>query len=144
MPTAVATGVARARAGASAATLSCANAPSASGVQDFVLAPAEIEQLNAQLAAMNAVIRREADRRGFAHFALSALYDEANSKAPFSAVTLMTSAEPYGPLISLDGVHPSTAGHQLLADAAARALNATYRLGIPTSSAGATMLAAAQ
>jgi lysophospholipase L1-like esterase len=141
VPTVVATGVARARAGLPPAVLSCANAPSATGVQDFVLAPAEIDQLNAQLTAMNAVIRREAERRGFAYFALSALYDEANAKAPFNAVTLMTSAEPYGPLVSLDGVHPSTAGHQVLAAAAARALNATYGLGIPAPGTAAAVLA---
>ena len=144
VPTAVATGVARAREGLAPVELSCVNAPSATGIQDFVLSPAEIGLLNAQLAAMNAVIRREAERRGFAYFALGALYEQANGKGPFNAVTLMTSPEPYGPLISLDGVHPSTAGHQVLADAAARALNATYRLGIPTSSGGAATLIAQQ
>ena len=33
--------------------------------------------------------------------------------------------------MSLDGFHPSAAGQTVLADAAARAINARYRLGIP-------------
>ena len=38
----------------------------------------------------------------------------------FDAYAIMTSAEPYGPLISLDGIHPTAAGSQVLADAARR------------------------
>jgi hypothetical protein len=146
VPLAAAQGAARARAGLSPAVLSCANAPAAapdgSAIRDYVLSPAEVAQANAQLAAMNAVIRAEAERRGFAYFALGALYERANRKAPFSAVTLLTSPQPYGPLISLDGLHPSAAGHAVLAAAAADALNARYRLGIPTSALAPTRSAA--
>jgi hypothetical protein len=42
----------------------------------------------------------------------------------------LTSDTPYGPLISLDGVHPSAAGHHILAREAAKALNVTYHFGI--------------
>jgi lysophospholipase L1-like esterase len=80
---------------------------------------------------MNAVVRAEAARYGFAYFALGALYEQANVKAPFNAVTLMTAPEPYGPLVSADGVHPSAAGARVLALAAANALNARYRFRIP-------------
>jgi hypothetical protein len=142
VPLAIAAGAAQAQAGLGPYTLSCANAPSATGIHDFVLAPEDVAQINAQLAAMNTVIRREAASRGFAYFALSALYEEANTKAPFSAVTLLTSAEPYGPLVGLDGLHPSVAGNRVLADAAARALNERYQLGIPTVGGAAAVLAA--
>ena len=131
VPLAVGEGAARARAGAPPAVLSCANAPSSSGIEDYVLAPEEIDALNTQLGQMNAIIRREAARRGYAYFALGELYDRTVTKPPFNAVTLMTTAEPYGPYISLDGVHPSAPGHQVLARAAAQALNARYRYGIP-------------
>jgi len=47
-------------------------------------------------------------------------------------VTLMTTATPYGPYMSLDGFHPSALGQTVLTDAAANAINARYRLGIPT------------
>jgi hypothetical protein len=110
-------------------TLSCA----AGGPldQDLVLTPAELAVVNAQIQAMNAHIQSEAVRRGFAHFDLGALYDRSDLKPPFSVITMMTTAAPYGPLISLDGVHPSAAGSAVLAHAAAVALNATYGLGLP-------------
>jgi lysophospholipase L1-like esterase len=114
-------------------TFSCQNAPSFTGIQDYVLDANDVAGVNAQLAAMNVVIRDEATKRGFAYFPLGALYEDVVTKAPFSAVTLMTSPQPYGPYISLDGVHPTAEGSRVLADAAARALNDTYRLGIPTS-----------
>jgi lysophospholipase L1-like esterase len=122
-------------------TLSCANAPSSSLIADYVLGPDDVAALNAQLVAMNAIIAGEAAARGFAYFPLSALYEDANVKAPFNAVTLMTSTQPYGPLISLDGLHPTPAGSAVLAAAAARALNATYHFGIPTSGATADLVA---
>jgi hypothetical protein len=99
--------------------------------QDLVLTPVELAVVNAQIQAMNAHIRSEAVRRGFAYFELGALYDRGDLKPPFSVIAMMTTAAPYGPLISLDGVHPSGAGAAILARAAAAALNATYELGLP-------------
>jgi GDSL-like lipase/acylhydrolase family protein len=141
VPDAAARGAASARAGTGPHVLNCFNAPSASGVQDFVLTAGEVALLNAQIAEMDAFIRDEAERRGFAYTRLGALYSEANVKAAFSAITLMTSTQPYGPNISLDGIHPSAAGARILADAAAAALNARYDLGIPLSSASLIALA---
>jgi lysophospholipase L1-like esterase len=114
-------------------TLSCQNAPSFTNIQDYVLDANDVAGVNAQLAAMNAVIQDEAAKRGFAYFPLSALYEDVVTKAPFNAVTLLTSQQPYGPYISLDGIHPTAEGSRVLADAAAQALNHTYNLGIPTS-----------
>jgi hypothetical protein len=133
VPDAAARGAASARAGTGPFVLNCFNAPSETGVQDFVLTAGEIALLNAQIAEMDAFIRSEAERRGFAYARLGALYSEANVKAPFSAITLMMSFEPYGQYVSLDGFHPSAAGARVLADAAATALNARYGLGIPLS-----------
>jgi len=115
-------------AGQPGATLSCADIP---GTQDYVLTAADISAVDAQLADMNAHIRDVAAENGFAFFDLDPLYGQRRLKAPFSATTLLTSDEPYGPFISLDGVHPSAAGHRLLAREAAKALNATYHLAIP-------------
>jgi hypothetical protein len=135
VPDAAARGAASARAGTGPHVLNCFNAPSTSGVRDFVLTAGEIALLNAQMAEMDAFIRDEADRRGFAYTRLGALYSDVNVKAPFNAITLMTSPQPYGEYVSLDGIHPSAAGARVLADAAASALNARYNLGIPLSSA---------
>ena len=115
-------------AGQPGATLSCADVP---GTQDYVLTKADINALGAQLAEMNAHVRDVAAENGFAFFDLDPLYGQRRLKAPFSATTLLTSDEPYGPFISLDGVHPSAAGHRILAREAAKALNTTYHLAIP-------------
>jgi len=114
-------------------TFSCQNAPSSTGIQDYVLDAADVAGVNTQLAQMNAVIREEATKHGFAYFALSALYEDVNTKPAFNAAAMMSSTQPYGPYISLDGIHPTAEGSRVLADAAARALNETYHLGIPTS-----------
>ena len=53
------------------------------------------------------------------------------ARPPFNVVAMFTTAIPFGPLMSLDGIHPSAAGHAIIAQAAAQALNATYDLGIP-------------
>jgi hypothetical protein len=99
--------------------------------QDFVLTPTEMGIVNAQIQAMNAHIQSEASSHGYAYFSLGALYDRADLKAPFSLSVLLTSLTPFGPLISLDGVHPSALGSLILARAAAHALNVRYDLGIP-------------
>jgi hypothetical protein len=133
VPVAAATGAAYAANQLGPYTFSCQNAPSFTNIQDYVLDANDVAGVNAQLAAMNAVIQDEAAKHGFAYFPLGALYEDVVTKAPFNAVTLMTSQQPYGPYISLDGIHPTAEGSRVLADAAAQALNNTYNLGIPLS-----------
>jgi lysophospholipase L1-like esterase len=120
-------------------TLTCQNAPSLvaasdgrliPGPVDFTLAPQEIAALNAHLAAMNQHIRSEAAARGWAHVELEVIYGRQEAKPAFNPHALMFSLEPYGPYVSLDGIHPSTAGARILAEAAAAALSQRYRLRI--------------
>ena len=132
VPVAVGTGVALRAAGQGSYTLSCAASPDRTA-KDYVLDPDEAHAVNDLMARMDAHIRSEAERRGLAYFRLGDLYERADVKPAFSVVALMTSAEPYGSLVSLDGIHPSAAGSTVLANAAARALNTRYRLGIPVS-----------
>ena len=133
---AAANGAARRDLGLTPFVLSCANFPAtdASGnvIRDYVLSPAEVALVDAQLAAMNAVIRTEAESRGFAYFALSALYEDVVTKPAFSAITMLTSAQPFGQYVSLDGLHPSADGAGVIAGAAAAALNVRYNMAIPT------------
>jgi hypothetical protein len=140
VPDAAARGAARKRQELGPHELNCINAPSSSGIQDFVLSGEEVAQLAAQIAEMDAFIRGEAARRGYAYSRLGALYSDANVKAPFHAAAMMTTAQPYGPLIGLDGIHPSAAGQAVIADDAARALNQTYNLGIQRGSAAVRVL----
>ena len=138
VPTAAGTGAFYASRGFGQYTLSCTDIP---GTEDYILDVAGTTATNAQLAAMNAVIRNEAETRGFAYFPLGALYESVVTKPTFNAVSLMTTSQPYGPYISLDGIHPSAEGARVLADAAAVALNTTYRLSIPTSTGALAYLA---
>jgi len=119
VPTAVGTAAA-----VGSSTLHCAGGGPTT--QDFILTPGEAAAVNALLAQMNEHIRGEAERRGFAYFALQELYGRADVKGPFNPIAMMTSPEPYGPFISLDGVHPTAAGAHVLAEAAARALDTQY------------------
>jgi hypothetical protein len=133
VPTAIAIGSAQVKAGLPKFNFSCADA--GLGQQDFVLTPADVAFVNNQLAQMNAFIAAKADEIGFAYVALEELYGRADLKPAFNAFALMGTALPYGPYISLDGIHPNGNGHTVLAAAAARAINTRYGLAIPQSQA---------
>jgi hypothetical protein len=107
-------------------TATCADVP---GAADYVLTPADVSAINARMAQINAHIRARAAEHGYAYFALSSLYDLP--KPAFDMYSVLVSSAPFGPNISLDGVHPSARGQAILADAAARAINARYGLAIP-------------
>ncbi|MBA3889585.1 MAG: hypothetical protein H0X64_03565 [Gemmatimonadaceae bacterium] len=135
VPAAAAQGGYNARTGAGRAPFSCVNYPSATGIQDYVLGPDDVAALDAQLAQMDAIILREAQRRGFAHFRLAALYEDVNVKAPFDPIALLMQQQPYGRYVSLDGFHPTADGARVIANAAARAFDARYGFGITGSGA---------
>jgi hypothetical protein len=107
-------------------TATCANVP---GAGDYVLTPSDISAINARMAQMNAHIQAKASENGYAYFSIEAVYGLA--KPRFSMSDLVFSATPFGPSMSLDGVHPSTAGQAILANAAAQAINAKYGVAIP-------------
>ncbi len=128
VPPAVAAGLTAKAKGQGPVPFSCTEGPS--NVADYVLTPQEVGTLNAIIAGIDAHIAQQASTRGWALFRLEALF--GLPKPPFSVVQLMTSGQPYGPYISLDGFHPSALGQQVLVDAAAKAINARYSMGIPT------------
>jgi hypothetical protein len=129
VPSAVAAGAAAKAAHGPPAPFSCAGA--APNVQDNVLTPPEVAIVNDALRQMTRIIATEAKQRGYAYFALDALYGRSDLKPPFSSIAFMSSNEPYGSYMSLDGIHPNAAGNAILASAAARAINARYDLGLP-------------
>jgi hypothetical protein len=87
------------------ATATCADVP---GAADHVLTPADVAAVNARMAQINAHIQARAAESGYAYFALSAVYDLP--KPAFHVSDLLFSGAPFGPNVSLDGVHPSARG----------------------------------
>ena len=107
-------------------TATCADV---ADTEDFVLTPSEMSAINAQMKQMNAHMQTQAAANGWAYFSLSSLYDLP--KPPFRMTDVLFSTTPFGPNISLDGVHPSALGQTILATAAAQAINAKYGVAIP-------------
>lgn len=126
VPGAVANGLGRRAAGLSPYTLSCAEGPF--NVQDRILTPAEEAAVNAHLIQMSDHVRGQAQRRGYAFFELEVLY--GLPKPSYSVVAQMTTGTPYGENISRDGIHPSAAGHAIIAQAALRAIDDRYNVGM--------------
>jgi hypothetical protein len=79
-------------------------------------------------------ITEQATLRGYATFDMDIIYT-SYVQPPFSVMSYMSAAEPFGPYVSADGIYPTAAGNRLLAEAAAKALNERYGLGIPVSAA---------
>jgi len=107
-------------------TATCADVP---GAADYVLTAGDIAAVNARMAQINAHIRAKASENGYAYFGLSSLYDLP--KPALNMVNVLFSSTPFGPNISLDGVHPSAQGQTILANAAVQAINRTYGVAIP-------------
>lgn len=120
---AVATGAIRAAAGLGPVDLSCADVVATA---DGVLTPAEIGILNARANEMNAFITAKAAENNYATFSLATLYDTSKDGVLFDLNTILTSNTPFGPRISLDGIHPSATGQQILMAAAKAAIIAEY------------------
>lgn len=107
-------------------TATCADVP---GTTDYVLTASDMNAINARMAQLNTHIQAKASENGYAYFSLDAVY--GLPKPSFSIVNVLFSNTPFGPNISLDGVHPSAQGQGILAVAAVQAINARYGLGIP-------------
>lgn len=131
IPAAVAAGLTNRAKGLPPVPFSCSDG--GFGVVDYILTPSEAGIVNALMAQMNAEVVIVAAQHGYAHFELDALYGRRDIKGPYSSYEQMMSKHPYGPFVSFDGIHPSTIGQGVLADAAAEALNTTYRIGLAAS-----------
>ena len=129
VPVKVGTAVATARATGAAQILSCADVP---GTQDAVLTSTDVAAVTAVVAGMNSYIKAQATANGWAFLDLDGvLAANIAGKAAYSVSAQFTCNSPYGQYVSLDGVHPNVAGHQLIANAGADALNKTYGFAIP-------------
>ena len=93
----------------------------------FVLDAAEQATLSATIAGYNAYIAQKAAAVGFAFYDPNILFaaKRANFELP-PFPNLASATLTFGNLISLDGVHPSAAAHQLIANELIGVINAKY------------------
>jgi hypothetical protein len=108
---------------------------SAAADADVVL-PAEYAAMRNAVVAFNTVIRDEATARGYAVVDMNAILIAARTAGlipPFPNTAAVGTGGPvtFGPFISLDGFHPTSAAHRILADSLASALNHTYGTTLP-------------
>jgi hypothetical protein len=120
---ALVTGAARAATGLGPADLSCSDI---AGQRDGILTPGDITTLNAAVKLINDIITDRANTNNYALFSLGSLYDTVKDGVPFDLNAILTSTTPFGTLMSHDGIHPSPAGHAILASAAQAGIVAKY------------------
>ena len=113
---------------------------SIAGVRNVsLLQTQEIATIRAAVQAYNDFIRQQADSRGYAFVDVNALFEQPELRQQIPAFpelfenpqTPWGPDQPFGPLFSLDGVHPSSAAHEVVANAAIEAINAEYVTAIP-------------
>lgn len=112
--------------------LSCASIntlPGQTMTQDAILTPAEVDQVNALIAAYNAKMQAEATANNWAYATIAAPFEKP--KPVWSVASFMTSVTPFGPYIGLDGLHPTAEGQKLIANSAIAAINEHYGFEIP-------------
>jgi len=124
-----------------AQNLSCTDVP---GAADAILTPADIIALDAAVAQMNTQIQQVAQTNGWAFADLSGVFPFAPSKPAYVAADQLACVFPYGGFTSLDGVFPNAAGQQLIAYAAAAAINTKYGFTLPVAPVSPTGVLAAK
>jgi len=102
-----------------AVTLDCVNDPR-------LLSPDETNTIVQTVQQYNAFIQQQADRLGWAYLDPNVKLLELKNQGQIPIFPNVNSNEPFGRYFSLDGVHPSSAAHRLVAQEAAKAINAVY------------------
>ena len=100
-------------------TLDCVNDPQ-------LLSPEETATIVQTVEQYNNFIRQQADRLGWAYLDPNVKLLELKNQGQIPIFPNVNSSEPFGPYFSLDGVHPSSLAHKLVAQEAAAAINAVY------------------
>jgi hypothetical protein len=108
---------------------SCADTP---GAFDQILTPSDVTFIENLIGQMNAHIQAVATAHSWAYLDLNtALASFVAARAPFNLSRFLTCTRPFGQYISLDGIHPTPDGQQILANSAAGVLNQFYAFEIP-------------
>lgn len=102
---------------------------------DVILAE-EAGLIQAAVTGYNTYISQQAAQRGWAYFDPNPTLQQLRAQGqipPFPDISALVTGGPisFGPYISLDGLHPSTLAHTLIADSLVSAVNQTYGTSIP-------------
>jgi lysophospholipase L1-like esterase len=110
-------------------------------VDNEVVTTAELTGLATAVAQFNAHIQAEATSRGMAYFdinpALGVLVGNGTIP-PFPDISGALTGNPvtFGPMFTLDGVHPSSTAHRLVADSLASVINQQFGTTLPVPVCG--------
>lgn len=115
-----------------AATLNCTGGGTATTIPASasplaVVGKPEMKAIFLRIAEYNTVITTEATARGWAlaNWGTALQTQAAAGKIP-SFPSLATPSTLFGPIFSLDGIHPNAAGHRIIAQAFADAIKQTF------------------
>ena len=107
-------------------TLDCAVGPS-------VISPEEYTAMQTAITGFNQHIQAVAQAHGWAYFDINGPFAQLKAAGlipvfPDVSGAFLTPRQSigFGPIFSLDGIHPSTFAHRVLADSIAAAINRTY------------------
>jgi len=104
-----------------------------------VLQTQEIATLRGTVQAYNDFIQQAAGERDYAYVDVNALFQQPERRQQIPVFPELfdvpgndfTPERPFGPLFSLDGVHPSAEAHEVVTNAAIEAINSQYGTTIP-------------
>ncbi len=120
-------------AGGGAATLNCAagtatvNTGAGFVPAGAVLAPATVAAIATEVMQVDSFIHLLAIAKGWAYVDFNGALGQARTGGQIPAFpNFTTPATLFGPIFSLDGIHPNAAGHKVVADLFVAAINAKY------------------
>ena len=108
---------------------------------EHVLSAAEVATIRARVQAFNAIIRTEANARGAAFVDANAQLAEIASHGLNIGGINLNAAFLTGGIFSYDGVHPTSIGYGVVANAFIEAINAQFGAEIPPVNLAALMFA---
>jgi lysophospholipase L1-like esterase len=115
-------------------TFVCGDLPGVATKTPGLLTEADRQFFINRVRGWNAYIRAKADSIGFGYYDPNGRLDvwRASGQVP-PFPNLAAPSAPFGPFVSNDGVHPSTAAHVVLANDIAGVINAKYGSALPTA-----------
>ena len=98
----------------------------------FVVDATEQQAIDMAIDGFNTYIAAQAEALGFAYFDPNTVLASLRQGGQIPPVpNLASSTAPFGDFVSIDGIHPSSAGQVVIANAVIDAINQEYGLSIP-------------